>query len=1067
MVLTEYDLAKQGFTSFIRTQPAPIQMVAVPKPVATSTSSTGIVRTSSTAGRDFIITQSGFEDFVGTLPIVVQPEPARGIVSPAPSPPSGPSEGFGWHKVVTSPPPPSGTYQTAPIGQGGVVVVGGNVYGTYQQQSDEQLSSTRANYAYVSSLPPGTVVTLESGERISREELLRLLSDQRQTILMNQQKVAQYEREGYIARYDEQGNLVFVKQQSPLEVVDESQEQLRQAQIEYQSQDSSTQFTRALFASVTMFPKLVKDTISGIINNVIESGGLVGGNIYGLNPRVAMGLDKDIKKSGQEIILKETEIWHIAESKDVGGFVQKGIIESPAMTDIIIPFTAAAVLTPIMGTIGSMGSGAIKLTGFGASAVKGAASVFPYVAGGVFMGLAISGPAVTYAYEQKKLIESGSTIKSIVQLSMQFTSATAGYMAVANWKPTVGVSRGEYGELIFRKHLTTFHGKPILAYGKPIVFAETVGGITRVVSPFPSKGGLSYQTVESFLKGTPSFESPPVWGPKIGLVPSSISHIAPVGTPSVVPFSWGGKTFVMTGADMGWQPVVDTKLIVRPATSLTEPYKSVIKIPKIIKWQPSTGLSIHPSKVKTVDELFDIYRKGKITTGEYQQYRDVIKADEIKKVVNRISPLDKPVFKPGSPKYRVKPIKMDVDRSGLIRTEWYGKTHVETGMGWQPKTTSVKALSTKVWPKPVVTGPFGPAYSTRFVVMVYEPAPIVSVKPKIVDDVKSEPIFKNAKDILKSDKDIEKTFGGGQVQKDGQKTITIQETKKVSKQLVKPVVKTQKDVIVSPLSKEIVVPESLLKPVNIRKTETLTDLLKGRFQEYKPVKLVSTDKVKGLLFGTLSMQGQKKQQVRLSAVSQEKSLKEKKALAFLPVSMFDKEFIMDTVYDYEHDLIRSVEPISPIPLQTVDIVKLKTPRPPPPRFGFKFPETEEKGASVPTAFQVWVRPRQYIAGKRVHSGTPYPLSSKAYAREDALAVGAHKIGNTAKATFFLHPVSKKPSRRPRSVKPWHEVMLQYDEKDEGRFVELSRFRIDSPGEIREISMRGWNSPHKRKRRRKR
>jgi hypothetical protein len=109
------------------------------------------------------------------------------------------------------------------------------------------------------------------------------------------------------------------------------------------------------------------------------------------------------------------------------------------------------------------------------------------------------------------------------------------------------------------------------------------------------------------------------------------------------------------------------------------------------------------------------------------------------------------------------------------------------------------------------------------------------------------------------------------------------------------------------------------------------------------------------------------------------------------------------------------------------------------------------------AFQVMVRPRQYVDGKRVNAGKPYPLSSKAYAEDDAKAVGHHKVGNTAKATFFLKPVDKQPSKRPRGVESWYNVISQYDKKDDGRFVELSRFRINSPGEIREISMRGWSS----------
>ena len=95
-----------------------------------------------------------------------------------------------------------------------------------------------------------------------------------------------------------------------------------------------------------------------------------------------------------------------------------------------------------------------------------------------------------------------------------------------------------------------------------------------------------------------------------------------------------------------------------------------------------------------------------------------------------------------------------------------------------------------------------------------------------------------------------------------------------------------------------------------------------------------------------------------------------------------------------------------------------------------------------------------------HKATKKPLSYF-----DALALGAKLVGNRAKASFKLEKTTGKPSKLPKGVDSWSDVLMQYDNKGDDRFVELSKFRINTPGEIREISKRGWTSPKKRGRRR--
>jgi len=231
------------------------------------------------------------------------------------------------------------------------------------------------------------------------------------------------------------------------------------------------------------------------------------------------------------------------------------------------------VLPPV-----SFGVGAGLATGFrlvGMSKAPGAAlfaSKGPWVTGAVISGTVGADIGLTAAKEEQKLVPPGTTIGKIVIYGAAFYSAYLGAISVAGYTPTKAVGRDPYGNVYLRQYLTTFRGKPVIPVSKPVILGRTpTGGIARVVSPFPSRGGIRYVTAESFLKGTYQYGKPPSWEPDLGYrgdLPLSIYDIKPIGKPTGQVAQWGHKIFYGTGAE--WQPYskpvfpISTKVLPKP-----------------------------------------------------------------------------------------------------------------------------------------------------------------------------------------------------------------------------------------------------------------------------------------------------------------------------------------------------------------------------------------------------------------------------------------------------------------------------------------------------------------------
>jgi len=116
-------------------------------------------------------------------------------------------------------------------------------------------------------------------------------------------------------------------------------------------------------------------------------------------------------------------------------------------------------------------------------------------------------------------------------------------------------------------------------------------------------------------------------------------------------------------------------------------------------------------------------------------------------------------------------------------------------------------------------------------------------------------------------------------------------------------------------------------------------------------------------------------------------------------------------------------------------------------------KTDISHALAPLVYEVHVKPRQWVNGKRVRAGR-FEFYKGPYTRVDAQAVGGHFVDNNAKASFKIVPVEGEPKARPRGVPSWGSMMHEFYPKDNGVFVEQPTSRIDSSGELEEITERG-------------
>jgi len=172
-------------------------------------------------------------------------------------------------------------------------------------------------------------------------------------------------------------------------------------------------------------------------------------------------------------------------------------------------------------------------------------------------------------------------------------------------------------------------------------------------------------------------------------------------------------------------------------------------------------------------------------------------------------------------------------QNNTYTTRWGNKLFVETGAGWQPQTGKRWLPSTEVYPKPKLYR----SYETKFIVIDFTPY-IMKMKGwdfKIIPS-KPKPFHKTVKDVIKTDKSIEKSLGIGKGQGSGQQqTQTLLKPPKL-----KTVQKLKLDTITEVKGVKIAVPKQLLKQVSkykymgtMQKQALKMNMFKGLKQAYK------------------------------------------------------------------------------------------------------------------------------------------------------------------------------------------------------------------------------------------
>jgi len=111
-------------------------------------------------------------------------------------------------------------------------------------------------------------------------------------------------------------------------------------------------------------------------------------------------------------------------------------------------------------------------------------------------------------------------------------------------------------------------------------------------------------------------------------------------------------------------------------------------------------------------------------------------------------------------------------------------------------------------------------------------------------------------------------------------------------------------------------------------------------------------------------------------------------------------------------------------------------------------------------YHVMVKDRMYVSGKKKHSERFFKLNKRPLSRSDAMSLGGSAVNESAAATFYIKPANKKAVSPRVPVTSWNMLSDMFYKRND-RFIERTSFRINTPGEIREISARGWYADRKK------
>ena len=127
--------------------------------------------------------------------------------------------------------------------------------------------------------------------------------------------------------------------------------------------------------------------------------------------------------------------------------------------------------------------------------------------------------------------------------------------------------------------------------------------------------------------------------------------------------------------------------------------------------------------------------------------------------------------------------------------------------------------------------------------------------------------------------------------------------------------------------------------------------------------------------------------------------------------------------------------------------------------GFEEIFTGEKDEQV---FNVMVKDRYIVKGKKKYVEKFIRVNKNPLARRDALSLGGTVVDNSAARSFKLVPASGRRGKPSISTSFWSMLGYKFRQSRKNDiFVEKTGYAIDTPGEIAEISARGWVAQQRR------
>ncbi len=105
-------------------------------------------------------------------------------------------------------------------------------------------------------------------------------------------------------------------------------------------------------------------------------------------------------------------------------------------------------------------------------------------------------------------------------------------------------------------------------------------------------------------------------------------------------------------------------------------------------------------------------------------------------------------------------------------------------------------------------------------------------------------------------------------------------------------------------------------------------------------------------------------------------------------------------------------------------------------------------------YHVWVKDRFIVGGKKVYEERFVKLTRNPLTKHQALGFGGTIVNQSAAASFYIKPTSGKVGKPSINITPWSFINNLFYKRN-NIYIERTAHRINTPGEIREISARGW------------